>query len=450
MWSLLELQELLDEWTVAAWQNRPHDGLRDPAHPGRMFSPNEKYAALVETVGYVPVALSAEDYVELLPATWRAINAYGVKISYRTYDDQALNPLRHQRSGVRHRKDLWEIRFDPYDVSRVWVRDHWRGGWITLFWKQLQTIEVIHRRRHPHPRSDIPVVYITVPPAATPKMIAMEFTRFFGLPLSRRANITDIANAVCGVSLDGRVTLVAVDELHNLNTARSGTTQQVHRIRPLRSRRAPARPQVPQERRHRRDDHAIDINNPIRLKQVTRRLNRSAAQHPQRRQIPPAIPSVDHGQGTQPPARWPTRQTRRSAPVVQSTGHQARLGAGELDAVHLRTGPGSGRARPRHGTRPGHLQPLPRPAPADSVLRAAARPRASAAHRLGDRTRSPALSALATTARATATADAWSGAATETTQMTSSAVGPGESLADPASATRSAGEHSWFKNAAIS
>jgi hypothetical protein len=140
VWSLPELQELLDEWIVAAWQNRPHDGLRDPAHPGQMFSPNEKYAALVETAGYVPVALSAEDYVELLPATWRAINAYGVKISYRTYDDQALNPLRHQRSGVKHRKDLWEIHFDPYDVSRVWVRDHWRGGWITLLWRQLHRV----------------------------------------------------------------------------------------------------------------------------------------------------------------------------------------------------------------------------------------------------------------------------------------------------------------------
>jgi Mu transposase, C-terminal len=140
VWSLLELQGLLDEWIVAAWQNRPHDGLRDPAHPGTMFSPNEKYAALVETAGYIPVALSAEDYVELLPATWRAINAYGVKISYRTYDDKALNPLRHQRSGVRHRKDLWEIRFDPYDVSRVWVRDHWRGGWITLLWRQLHRV----------------------------------------------------------------------------------------------------------------------------------------------------------------------------------------------------------------------------------------------------------------------------------------------------------------------
>ncbi|WP_237110098.1 Mu transposase C-terminal domain-containing protein [Nonomuraea sp. MG754425] len=140
VWSLLELQDLLDEWLVAAWANRPHDGLRDPAHPGRMFSPNEKYAAMVEAAGYVPVALSADDYIELLPATWRAINAYGVKINYRTYDDEALNPLRQQRSGVTDRKDLWEIHHDPYDVSRVWVRDHWNGGWITVFWKQLHRV----------------------------------------------------------------------------------------------------------------------------------------------------------------------------------------------------------------------------------------------------------------------------------------------------------------------
>src|ERR1022692_200640 len=139
-WPLLELQELLDQWIVAAWQNRPHDGLRDPAHPGRAFTPNEKYAALVETAGYVKVALSADDYIELLPATWRAVNAYGVKIKYRTYDDEALNPLRLQRSGVKDRRDLWEIHYDPYDVSRIWVRDHWQGGWITLFWKQLHRI----------------------------------------------------------------------------------------------------------------------------------------------------------------------------------------------------------------------------------------------------------------------------------------------------------------------
>jgi hypothetical protein len=140
VWSLLELQGLLDEWIVSAWQSRPHAGLRDPAHPKRMFSPNEKYAALVETAGHVPIALSADDYIELLPATWRAINAYGVKVGHRTYDDEALNPLRHQRSGVTDRRDLWEIHYDPYDVSRIWVRDHHRGGWITLFWKHLHRV----------------------------------------------------------------------------------------------------------------------------------------------------------------------------------------------------------------------------------------------------------------------------------------------------------------------
>src|SRR5260370_11986626 len=139
LWPLTELQELLDEWLVAAWQNRPHDGLRDPAAPGRAVTPNEKYAALVEAAGYVPVALSAGDYIELLPAAWRAVNAYGVKVSHRVYDSEELNPFRGQRSGVTAKQDLWEMHRDPCDGSRIWVRNHWDGGWITVFWKHLST-----------------------------------------------------------------------------------------------------------------------------------------------------------------------------------------------------------------------------------------------------------------------------------------------------------------------
>lgn len=69
----------------------------------------------------------------------------------------------------------------------------------------------------------IPVVYITVPPAATPRMVAAEFARFLGLPVPRRANITDIANAVCQVLCDTRCELVLVDEIHNISLrTRSG------------------------------------------------------------------------------------------------------------------------------------------------------------------------------------------------------------------------------------
>jgi putative transposase len=141
-WSITELQDLLDEWIVAVWQNRPHDGLRHALAPGRALTPNEQYAALVEAAGYVPVPLSAADYIELLPVAWRALNAYGIKISNRKYGCAALNPYRHQRSGVTASKGLWEIHYDPYDVTRVWVRNHHDGGWITVPWTQLKTAPV--------------------------------------------------------------------------------------------------------------------------------------------------------------------------------------------------------------------------------------------------------------------------------------------------------------------
>jgi transposase InsO family protein len=137
VWSMLELQALLDEWLVASWQTRPHDGLRHPVTPGKALTPNEMYAALVETAGYVPVPLAEDDYVELLPATWRAINSYGVKIRHRTYDCKALNPYRRQHSGLNARKGLWEVHYDPYDVSRIWVRNHLDGGWIQAPWTHL-------------------------------------------------------------------------------------------------------------------------------------------------------------------------------------------------------------------------------------------------------------------------------------------------------------------------
>jgi hypothetical protein len=79
------------------------------------------------------------------------------------------------------------------------------------------------RKRYPADRHRLPVLYVTVPPAATPRMLAVEFARFLGLEFSGRANITDIVNAVCATAANTRVELVCVDELHNLSLAtRSG------------------------------------------------------------------------------------------------------------------------------------------------------------------------------------------------------------------------------------
>jgi len=139
VWPVIELQSLLDEWIVTTWQNRPHTGLLDPVTPDQALTPNEKYASLVEAAGYVPVPLSADDYIELLPVTWHAINRYGIRRGKRTYDCRALNPYRRQHSGTERKKGLWEVHYDPYDITRLWVRNHHDGGWITVPWKHLSS-----------------------------------------------------------------------------------------------------------------------------------------------------------------------------------------------------------------------------------------------------------------------------------------------------------------------
>jgi transposase InsO family protein len=138
-WTMPELQDLLDEWLICGWQSRPHDSLRDPWFPKRAISPNDAYAAMVAAAGYLPVTLTGEDYLELLPVTWRAINDYGIRINYRTYDvdyqthgPDPLGRYRRQPSPVTAKRGLWEVHYDPYDVSQVFLRT--TEGWITVPW----------------------------------------------------------------------------------------------------------------------------------------------------------------------------------------------------------------------------------------------------------------------------------------------------------------------------
>jgi hypothetical protein len=85
-------------------------------------------------------------------------------------------------------------------------------------------------QRRPHDlRNRIPVTYITLPTAATPRMLAAEFARFLGLPIARRSNITDITETVCRVLIDTGCQLVLVDELHNLSlSTRNGAEVSDH------------------------------------------------------------------------------------------------------------------------------------------------------------------------------------------------------------------------------
>ena len=62
---------------------------------------------------------------------WRRINEDGITYDNRVYDSAELNPYRRTGSGVQSRGGRWEVHYDPYDVTAIWVRNHHHGGWIT-------------------------------------------------------------------------------------------------------------------------------------------------------------------------------------------------------------------------------------------------------------------------------------------------------------------------------
>jgi hypothetical protein len=141
-WTLPQVQDLLDEWLIADWQHRPHDSLRHPLAPKLTVSPNEMWAALVGVTGHVPVLLSEEDYIELMPVRRLGINDYGIRFDYRTYDHEVLNPHRGHKSTASD--GMWEVHHNPYDPQQIWVR--LPGGWAEIPW--------IHRERVSLPFTD--------------------------------------------------------------------------------------------------------------------------------------------------------------------------------------------------------------------------------------------------------------------------------------------------------
>ena len=78
------------------------------------------------------MTLTGSDYLELLPVKWRAINDYGIRIDHRTYDSRDLGPWRRQHSGLTGKRGLWEVHYDPYDLSQVFLRTP--EGWVTAPW----------------------------------------------------------------------------------------------------------------------------------------------------------------------------------------------------------------------------------------------------------------------------------------------------------------------------
>ncbi|MET9657574.1 ATP-binding protein [Streptomyces sp. NPDC006510] len=78
-----------------------------------------------------------------------------------------------------------------------------------------------HTHSQPAPagttHAPVPVAYVLVPPAASPKALATEFARYLGVPVTTRMTQARITDAVCHTYNRAGVRLVLIDEIDRLN-----------------------------------------------------------------------------------------------------------------------------------------------------------------------------------------------------------------------------------------
>lgn len=65
--------------------------------------------------------------------------------------------------------------------------------------------------------NSIPVIYVSVPPSCTPKLMLGEFAHFLGLPVRAHYNTGELMNTVASVIAACGTELIIVDEIHNIN-----------------------------------------------------------------------------------------------------------------------------------------------------------------------------------------------------------------------------------------
>lgn len=121
-----EITERFAAWVAIEYHNAPHDGLVLPSAPTVSLTPNQAMDIAIATHGYLPVPISRDLTIELLPTQWRTVRNDGIECNGLMYDQpdpSVLAEYRNRHSPYEGKRGQWRIKVDPRDLSRIWFFD---------------------------------------------------------------------------------------------------------------------------------------------------------------------------------------------------------------------------------------------------------------------------------------------------------------------------------------
>lgn len=176
--------------TLAGWRAFVHRTLNPPT-----LQPPEKWAALAADQKLVDADERIGYHAELLALQTPELHQI-------VSTGRSLLMLNHRQHGAR--RGLL-VSGDP------------TTGKSTAITQLGRAVELAHRRTRPPTFDGVPVVYLTMPPQATPKSLSIEILKFLGAPYLIRSSLIKLTRQACHLLSDLGSQLILVDEIHNLN-----------------------------------------------------------------------------------------------------------------------------------------------------------------------------------------------------------------------------------------
>ncbi|MGW1713848.1 transposase [Streptomyces sp. NPDC002156] len=138
-WTIEELEEFFAEYVVSIYQRRRHTGLVLPGFPEISLSPNDAYRLAVHRCGFIAAPRDPNLFLELLPIHWCGIHNRRIQKDLLYYSAPITGTYNESKSPYAHAMGAWPVRYDPRDMTQVYLHDPYTGDWHTLRWTHALT-----------------------------------------------------------------------------------------------------------------------------------------------------------------------------------------------------------------------------------------------------------------------------------------------------------------------
>ncbi len=131
--SIGDLHDALWSYFLSVYNKTEHGGLRDPRNPRLRSTPTQVLEEYLLTVGEVRLPTDPWRAIDFLSSEARLLQDYGVNLNGLVYQsDELMDLATLVQPGVASQGRLIEVRYDRYDLSRIFVQHPASLHWLTV------------------------------------------------------------------------------------------------------------------------------------------------------------------------------------------------------------------------------------------------------------------------------------------------------------------------------